>query len=344
MPISTLNFENFVRENILEPNLQMNQTVSSVSSRDLLLLEARHRGWNERNLSPNLTLFSENGRPKGGLLHHMPSTVGRVGDEICKNKALEKKLYGFWDIPTPKSHTYSATEYEDALAFFKDVRSPVVVKPARGSMGSGISVGIETEDEFSDAWQRATKTHGAKTKVLVEEFLERIDTRVLVIDGQAVAASTRMPPFVVGNGRSPFRELVKGLKRSRTSNAYLKKHPVRIDESWLVKNKIFDSTVLEEGRIFFLNLTSNASRGGVTMNTFDVIDQSLKKLAESVAPIVPGAPILGVDIFSKSLKNAGGAFILETNSTPQIGIHHDVTFGEPLDAASLIINHMEENL
>lgn len=344
MPISMLNSENFVRRNILEKELLVNETSTNINSRELLLDEARNRGWEELNLSPNLTLFSENGIPKGGLLYHMPSSVGRVGDEICKNKALEKKLYEHWGIPTPKSRTYSADEYQEALDFLSSMNAPMVVKPARGSMGSGISVGVETAEEFSVAWSLATKTHGEKAKVIVEEFLERIDTRVLVIAGQFVAASTRIPPFVVGNGRSPFGELLQELKSSRSRNAYLKRHPVRLDGAWIADNGIDDATVLDKEKIFFLNLTSNASRGGITINTSEIIDHGLKTLAESVARAVPNAPILGVDVFSKSLEHAEGAVILETNSTPQIGVHHDVTFGKPFDAARLIFDHMEATL
>lgn len=340
MVISTRNLERFVRESILDAGLQLNRTSGSKLSRQILLDEAERRGWESFNLSANLTLFKLDGKSMGGLLHHMPSSVGRVGDEICKSKALEKKLYEMWDIPTPRSRSFSGSQYQEALDFFNSKSGPVVVKPARGSMGSGISVGIQSADEFSEAWTRATSRHGDTEVVLVEEFLERIDTRVLVVDGKAVAASTRVPPFVVGNGTDTFAELLGSMKKERAVNGYLKKHPVRLDHSWLMRNMINDGTVLEAGRVFFVNLTSNASRGGLTINTTDVIDDSLKSRAESVSKAVPGAPILGVDIFSQSLKHDEGAVVLETNSTPQIGVHHEVSYGSSFDAAAVILDQM----
>lgn len=343
MAISTGNLERFVQNDIIDAGLQLNRTDGSKLSRQLLLDEAERRGWQSFNLSANLTLFKLDGKSMGGLLHHMPSTIGRVGDEICKSKSLEKKLYEVWGIPTPRSRSFSATQYQEALAFFNTNVEPVVVKPARGSMGSGISVGVQTVQEFEEAWGRATSRHGDAGVVLVEEFLERIDTRVLVVDGSAVAASTRVPPFVVGNGTDSFADLLRSMKKERSLNGYLKKHPVRLDSSWLVQNSVDNETVLEAGRIFFVNLTSNASRGGLTINTTSVIDSSLKRLAESVSKVVPGTPILGVDIFSRSLSHDEGAVVLETNSTPQIGVHHEVSYGSTFDAAGVILDQMVAN-
>ena len=45
--------------------------------------------------------------------------------------------------------------------------------------------------------------------VLVESFLDGLDHRLLVVNGELIAASKRMPGHVVGDGRHTIAELIE---------------------------------------------------------------------------------------------------------------------------------------
>ena len=74
----------------------------------------------------------------------------------------------------------------------------VVVKPARGEQGRGITVGVRSPDALSSAVDHALTLC---PDVLVEACAPGDDVRVLVIGGDVVAAAVRRPARVVGDGR-----------------------------------------------------------------------------------------------------------------------------------------------
>ena len=75
----------------------------------------------------------------------------------------------------------------------------MVVKPARGEQGVGISVDVrDPKDVAAAAIDEARKYCDT---VLLEEYVQGIDLRIIVIDGKVVAAATRKPPRIQGTGQ-----------------------------------------------------------------------------------------------------------------------------------------------
>src|SRR3712207_2347615 len=99
----------------------------------------------------------------------------------------------------------------DAAALLAEV-GDVVVKPARGEQGRGITVGVTDAAALERAVRLAAQFC---PDVLVEERVEGDDLRVVVIDREVVAAAVRRPAEVVGDGRSPVTELVRSTSRRR---------------------------------------------------------------------------------------------------------------------------------
>ena len=81
------------------------------------------------------------------------------------------------------------------------------MKPNQGNMGIGVSVGMRTNREVRDAFERARQCGRA---ALVEEYVPGADYRLLVIDGKLEAAARRVPAHVVGDGVHTIEELVRG--------------------------------------------------------------------------------------------------------------------------------------
>jgi GNAT-family acetyltransferase (TIGR03103 family) len=90
----------------------------------------------------------------------------------------------------------------------------VVVKPARGEQGNGISVDLQTVEDLEKSVRRARRFC---PDVILEEFVEGEDLRLIVIDYQLVAAAVRRPPVLVGTGRHSLRTLIKKYNRRRAA-------------------------------------------------------------------------------------------------------------------------------
>ena len=93
---------------------------------------------------------------------------------------------------------------QQAVRAAKRIGFPVVTKPYNGNHGRGISIRLTTEEEVAQGYLVA-REHSRS--VIVETFLEGDDHRLLVVNGELVAATRRTPGHVVGDGRQNIIEL-----------------------------------------------------------------------------------------------------------------------------------------
>src|SRR5690606_11139342 len=98
----------------------------------------------------------------------------------------------------------------ETRATFLAEHGGVVVKPARGEQGKGISVGLTTPEEVETAVQRARQIC---SEVILESFFEGQDLRLVVIDYKVVATAVRRPARVVGDGLATLRKLIEAQSR-----------------------------------------------------------------------------------------------------------------------------------
>ena len=66
-----------------------------------------------------------------------------------------------------------------------------MVKPTRGEQGKGITVGVRDRRRH---WRGLARAREQCPDVLIEQRCEGDDLRVVVIDGEVVAAALRCPP------------------------------------------------------------------------------------------------------------------------------------------------------
>jgi cyanophycin synthetase len=88
----------------------------------------------------------------------------------------------------------------------KRIGFPVVTKPYNGNHGRGISIRLTTDAEVAHGYNVA-KEHSRS--VIVESFLEGDDHRLLVVNGELVAATRRTPGHVVGDGERTIVQLIE---------------------------------------------------------------------------------------------------------------------------------------
>ncbi|BDX33152.1 GNAT family N-acetyltransferase [Mycobacterium antarcticum] len=264
---------------------------------------------------------------KGGYLkltHGGTSVVTReslseltnaVAMSRCDDKRVARRVVAEAGIRVPQGRT--ATFTDEDHEFLQSVGS-VVVKPARGEQGAGITVGVTRPEDLDRALELAAAHN---PDVLIEELCEGEDLRVVVINGKVIAAALRRPPEVVGSGDHTIRHLIEAQSRRRAAATH--------GESTIPVDDLTVDTVREAGwdidDVLPLNdrlivrRTANLHTGGTIRDVTDDLNPVLAKVAVEAADAI-GIPVTGIDLIVPSVEGEDYAFI-EANERPGLANH-----------------------
>jgi GNAT-family acetyltransferase (TIGR03103 family) len=264
---------------------------------------------------------------KGGYLkltHGGTSVVTReslseltnaVAMSRCDDKRVARRVVAEAGIRVPEGRT--ATFDDGDYDFLSQVRS-VVVKPARGEQGAGITVGVTERPDLDRALRLAA---GHSPDVLLEERCEGEDLRIVVINGKVIAAALRRPPEVVGSGDHTVRHLVEAQSRRRSAATH--------GESTIPMDDLTTDTVREAGwdledvlplnERLVVRRTANLHTGGTIRDVTDDLNPKLAKVAVDAADAI-GIPVTGIDLIVPSVRGEDYVFI-EANERPGLANH-----------------------
>jgi len=233
----------------------------------------------------------------------------------CDDKRVTRRVLQQAGLRVPRGRTATFDEADEA--FMAEV-GEVVVKPARGEQGRGISVGVRNADDLRRALELA-RTHSEE--VLVEEVVDGEDLRVIVIDYEVVAAAVRRPAEVVGTGRHTVAELIEKQSRRRQAATGGESH-IPVDDHTLatVRDAGYAmDTVLPEGEVLRVRRTANLHTGG-TMH--DVTDDLHPELAQACVKAAQelAIPVVGLDLLVPDVAGPDYVFI-EANERPGLANH-----------------------
>jgi GNAT-family acetyltransferase (TIGR03103 family) len=233
----------------------------------------------------------------------------------CDDKRVTRRVLESVGLRVPTGRTAT---FDDADGAFLDEVGEVVVKPARGEQGQGITVGVKDPDTLGRAIELA-RQHCPE--VLLEECVSGEDLRVIVIDYEVIAAAVRRPAEVVGDGRHTIRELIEKQSRRRQA-ATDGESRIAVDEH--TETTVADAgfsldDVLPEGRSLRVRRTANLHTGG-TMH--DVTDQLHPEVAEACVEAAKalGIPVVGLDLLVPDVAAVEHVFI-EANERPGLANH-----------------------
>lgn len=264
---------------------------------------------------------------KGGYLrltHGGTSVVTReslseltnaVAMSRCDDKRVARRVVSEAGIRVPRGRTASFTD--DDYAFMADAGS-VVVKPARGEQGAGITVGVDSNDDLDRAVAWAAKHC---PDVLIEERCEGEDLRLVVINSHVIAAAVRRPPEVIGSGEHTVRQLVEAQSRRRSAATHgesvipvddLTEETVR-DAGWALDD------VLPVNVRLVVRRTANLHTGGTIRDVTDELNPTLARVAVEAADAI-GIPVTGIDLMVPSVEGDEYVFI-EANERPGLANH-----------------------
>jgi GNAT-family acetyltransferase (TIGR03103 family) len=194
----------------------------------------------------------------------------------------------------------------------------VVVKPARGEQGVGISVDVRDAPSLQAAIEEARKYCDT---ILLEEYVKGIDLRVIVIDGRVVAAATRRPPRIQGTGQDSIRELIeKQSRRREAATSGESSIPIDRETERCVQEAGYRlDDVLPYGTYLTVRKTANLHTGGTIHDVTDKLSPALRKAAVGAAAAID-IPVTGLD-FMVPAPDSADYVIIEANERPGLANH-----------------------
>jgi len=109
------------------------------------------------------------------------------GAKLEGSKEYAKEFMKRHNVPTANHKSFQKTEFDDAIAFMKQIHKPYVIKADGLAAGKGVLI-IDNLDEASAELKKifSGKFGEAGKKVVIEEFLEGIELSVFVLtDGKS---------------------------------------------------------------------------------------------------------------------------------------------------------------
>jgi cyanophycin synthetase len=268
------------------------------------------------------------------------SRTSHIAVELASDKEETNRILAHLGLPVPRQRLVQRAN--DAVAAAERVGYPVVVKPFNANHGRGISIHLTTEEQVRAAFEVA-REHSRS--VIIESFITGEDHRMLVIAGELVAVSKRVPGHVVGDGVHTIEELVdevnldprRGIGHEKVLTRLVFDHQA---DAMLARKGYTRETVPSAGERVFLRSTGNLSTGGTAADMTDLVHPDNAEMAvravKAIGLDVGGVDFLTTDI-TQSYKEIGGA-ICEINAAPGFRMHMAPSEGRPRDVAGPVLD------
>lgn len=266
--------------------------------------------------------------------------TGYIAVELAGDKEETNKILAARGLPVP--HQELVRSADRAVSAAKRLGYPVVTKPYNGNHGRGISIHLTDEAEVRAGFAAAAEH---SSSVIVETYLTGDDHRLLVVNGELIAATRRTPGHVIGDGKSTVRQLVDVVNQDPRRGVGHEKVMTRIalDEQadmMLARVDMTPDSIPANGQVVMLRSTANLSTGGTATDVTDVIHPDNRDMAVRAITAI-GLDVGGVDFLSpditESYKQVGGG-ICEVNAAPGFRMHVAPSEGTPRDVAGPVID------
>ncbi|MBX7269096.1 N-acetylglutaminylglutamine synthetase [Micromonospora sp. Llam7] len=233
----------------------------------------------------------------------------------CDDKRVTRRILAEAGLSVPRGRTASGAS---ADADFLAEVGQLVVKPARGEQGNGITVGVRTPEALTAAVEVAARFC---PEILLEELCTGEDLRVVVIDHEVVAAAVRRPASVTGDGVHDIAELIERQSRRRAA-ATGGESRIPLDD--MTRDVVAEAgyelhDVLPQGQVMAVRRTANLHTGGtihdVTSDLHPVIAEACVAASRAI-----DIPVTGLDLLVPAPDQPEHVFI-EANERPGLANH-----------------------
>lgn len=274
-----------------------------------------------------------------GEEHRYQSGVNTLNSPLSRKigrfKDLQSRIFLNHGVNAPEGVVFSQGDAQRAWQWAEPLGS-LVVKPHNGTHGNDVHVGIDTWDEFADAFDRVSAARG---HALVEKFHPGVEHRCLVVDNRLVAATRRRPASVEGDGASTIAQLV-ALKNQWRGKIHEPLLTGDHESRYLGRKGLSFESVPADGERVYLLGTSNIHTGGDAIDATREITSSERAMVKKAARAIPGLRVVGMDVLLPREPGDTDPTIIEINHAPMISMHHFPWEGRRRNVSRFIIDAM----
>ncbi len=325
---------------IIDDLLSLYESSRLGPSTGAIVEEARRRGIPVRRLNNYSLVQLGLGRNLHRIQATLTDSTSAIGVEIAQDKDDTKRVLENIGLPVPKGDVVRTVD--GAVEVADDIGYPVILKPIAANHGRGISGRIGDESQLRAAWEFSS---AVGSRIVVEQFAEGRDHRVLVVNGKVVAAAERVPAHVIGDGKRTISQLIEiGNQDTRRGHGHTKmltRLPGdRATQEYLAKSDRTLDTVPPKDEFVALRQTANLSTGGTSIDRTDEMHPDNITACEMAAGVV-GLDIAGIDILTPDISipfRENNSVIIEVNAGPGIRMHTHPAEGEPRNVAAPILD------
>jgi cyanophycin synthetase len=262
-------------------------------------------------------------------------------ENSCDKQATKDILLAS-GLPVPKGTVVSSIE--EIFQAADKIGYPLVTKPLNGRQGHGVVTNIKNREELIGV-TACLNMDGRE--YIVERYFEGSDFRLLVVDDRLIAASLRIPPFVIGNGEDSILRLIEKENdnplRGEGHEKPMTKIPVNSAVICFLEKQGFTlDHIPQMGEIVQVVGNANLSTGGQAIDVTDEVHPSISEIAIHSAKAV-GLDIAGIDLISRDISapfNNKTSAIIEVNAAPGIRMHHYPNKGKKRDVGKAIVDYL----
>ena len=305
-----------------------------------ILKEAASREIPAIKLSDNSTWQLGYGHNQKRIAATITSSTSITGVETVCDKEVCRDLLESMSVPIAKG---AAIESLDELKKLIDsLEYPLVIKPANGNQGRGVTTDIKTFEQAENAFRFASTIC---KRIIVEKCIPGFDYRLLIVDGKFAAAAKRTPAHVVGDGKSSIQQLINKVNsdpnRGDGHETVLTKIQPGLATTFILSQKNYTlNTVLKKNETLYLDYAANLSKGGTAEDVTGQVHANVIKVAERVSKIA-GLDICGIDLMAQTLAkplSETGGVVLEVNAAPGFRMHLTPSKGVSRNVASPVVD------
>src|SRR5206468_3703982 len=327
-------------DGICEQLLSLYENVRLGPSTAAVVEEAKRRGIPVRRLNNYSLVQLGLGKNLRRIQATLSDSTSAIAVEIAQDKDDTKRVLGNIGLPVPNGDV--ARSFDRALEIVDEIKYPVILKPLDASHGRGISGRIDSEAALNEAWNDAREFGD---RIVIEQYAEGRDHRVLVINGRVVACAERIPARVVGDGSSTIAELIENENRDPRRGVGHTKTLTKLPAdnrtiAFLARQDLTLQSVPARDQTVHLRGTANLSTGGTAVDRTEEMHPDNITACEMAAGII-GLDIAGIDVLTPDISvpfRENGAVIIEVNAGPGTRMHTHPSEGEARNVAAPVID------
>ena len=233
----------------------------------------------------------------------------------CDDKATTHRVLRQAGLHVPAQ---TRVENEQQALDFLAQHEAVVVKPARGEQGAGISVDVRDAGALRTGIDEARKLCDV---VILEEYVKGDDLRIIVIGNEVVAAAVRKPAQIIGNQKDSVKTLIEKQSRRRAAATEGESRiPLDQETERCVSQAGYSlDSVLDENQRLMVRKAANLHTGGTIHDVTDKLHPTLRQAAIDAAQAID-IPVTGLDFIVPAVDQSEYA-IIEANERPGLANH-----------------------